>query len=176
MSPIPDVVVLLRENPELVAVLAVAIRFIRAYQNQVTWSEYRVIHRAKRGLLPLIYMVTKGSLHLINEKGGRDDAEFVATSEQSVRDVVRAFKSDGASLHLINSIKRRPDTHGDPLSTAHLIYTIDADQVEVYLFRNSDGTTDIYAHTEASVDNPLAHLTERQRDGDEYGVLPDLSE
>jgi len=53
------------------------------------------------------------------------------------------------------------------------VWTIEGQQVEAYLFQNSDGSTDLYAHTEASVDNPLAHLTERQRDGDKHGVLPE---
>jgi len=173
MLTLPDIVTVLSDNPEAVVVLAVVIRLARAYQSQLTWPEYRTLHRFKRGVIPVVYLATKGKLHLLNDKGGRDDGEFVATTDKSLRDTVRAFKDDGASLHLINSIKRRPDTNGDPLSAAHLIYTVDSDQVEVYLFRNSDGSTDIYAHTEASVDNPLAHLTERQEDGDEYGVLPD---
>jgi hypothetical protein len=173
MLTLPDIVTVLSENPEAVVALAVILRLVRAYQSQLTWPEYRMIHRFKRGVIPVLYLFTKGKLHLLNDKGGRDDAEFVATTDKSLRAAVRAFQDDGASLHLINSIKRRPDEHGDPLSAAHLIYTVDGDQVEVYLFTNSDGSTDIYAHTEASVDDPLRHLTERQRDGDKHGVLPD---
>jgi len=173
MPPIPDVVVLLQENPEAIALLTVVVRAIIVYQRQATWSEYRAIHRFKRGVFPLIYAVTRGALHLINDKDGRDDDEYVTTTSASVREVVKAFKADGASLHLLNSIKRRPDEHGDPLTAAHVVYMVGDDQVEVYLFRNNDGTTDIYAHTEASVEDPMAHLTERQRDGDQHGVIPD---
>jgi hypothetical protein len=173
MAPLPDIVTVLQDNPEAIALLTVVVRAVMVYQRQATWSEYRAIHRFKRGVFPLVYSVTRGALHLVNDKGGRDDAEFVATTDATVREVVKAFKADGASLHLLNSIKRRPDEHGDPLSAAHLIYTVGDDQVEVYLFRNSDGSTDLYAHTEASVEDPMAHLTERQRDGDRHDVIPD---
>lgn len=168
-----DIVQLLSDNPELVVMLAIVTRLARAWQTQLTWSEYREIHRLKRGVIPLVFRVTRGRLHLLNDKDGRDDDEFIATVDTSVRETVRAFCSDGASLHLINSIKRRPDRHGDPISAAHLIYTVGDEQVEIYLFRNFDGSTDVYSHTEASTDNPLEHLTERQRDGDLHGVIPD---
>lgn len=171
--PIPDIVVILQENPELLAVVTVAVQLIRTYQDRLSWSEYRTIHRAKRGLSPLVYLFTKGSLHLINDKGGRDDAEFVRTVDKPVRAVVQDLRAAGASLHLLNSIKRRPDERGDPLSAAHVIWTIDGEQVECYAFQNSDGSTDLYAQTEASVDDPMAHLTERVRDGDKHGVLPE---
>lgn len=170
---LPDIVTVLVDNPELVVVLAVVTRLIRAWQTQLTWSEYRAIHRLKRGVFPLVYRVTRGRLHLINDKDGRDDKEFVATADASVREVVRELSDSGASLHLLCSIKRRPDTHGDPLTAAHVIWTRGDTQVEGYLFDNSDGTADLYAHTEASTDNPLEHLTRRQQDGDTVGVLPD---
>lgn len=173
MLTLPDIVTVLSDNPELVIVLAVVIRLARAYQSQLTWPEYRTLHRFKRGVFPLVYMVTKGKLHLLNEKGGRDDAEYIRTVDKPVRAVVKDLQAAGASLHLLNSIKRRPDTNGDPLTAAHVVWTMDdGHQVEAYLFQNSDGSTDIYAHTESSVNDPLAHLTERQEDGDKYGVLP----
>jgi hypothetical protein len=114
---------------------------------------------------------------LVSRKGGRDDAEYVTTVGGSVREVVKDLQAAGASLHLINSIKRRPDTHGDPLTAAHVVWTIpgEGDQVEGYIFRNDDGTIDLYAHTEASTDNPLAHLTGTQTDGDAHGVVPELA-
>jgi len=169
----PDIVTVLVDNPELVVVLAVVTRLIRAWQNQLTWREYRELHRLKRGVFPLVYRVTGGRLHLINDKNGRDDAEFVATADASVREIFRELSDSGASLHLLCSIKRRPDERGDPLTAAHMVWTRGDTQVEAYLFDNADGTVDIYAHTEASTDNPLEHLTRRQKDGDTVGVLPD---
>jgi len=176
MASFPDVVVILQNNPELVVVLTVVVRALRAWQTELTWPEYRAIHRFKRGVFPLVFLVTKGRLHLINEKGGRDDAEFVRTVGASVRETAKSMRTAGGSLHLLCSIKRRPDTHGDPYTAAHVVWTMgDGNQVEAYLFQNDDGTVDVYAHTEASTDDPMAHLTERQRDGDEYGVLPDAA-
>jgi len=173
MVTLPDIAVVLTENPELVAVLAVVLRLARAYQSELTWPEYRAIHRFKRGVFPLAHMLAKGKLHLINEKGGRDDAEYVTTVDASPRETATIMRQHGASLHLLCSIKRRPDTHGDPLTAAHVIWTLEGDQVEAYAFNNNDGTTDVYCHTESSTDDPLAHLTDEQQDGDGYGVLPE---
>lgn len=170
-----DIVTFLAENPELVVVLGIVLRLARAWQTELTWSEYRAAHRFKRGVFPIVYLVTRGRLHLINDKDGRDDPEFVTTTSAGVRETVRRLRESGGTLHLLCSIKRRPDTYGDPLTTAHVIWTMpDGNQVEAYLFRNEDGTVDAFAHTEASTDDPMAHLTERQRDGDRYGVLPEL--
>lgn len=169
---------LLHEYPELVVLVGVAARLARAWQSQLTWSEYRALHRLKRGVLPLVYRFAPAKILVVSEKGGRDDAEYVATLDASVKKVVSDLKRAGGSLHLINALKRRPDTHGDPLSAAHVMWTIPGagDQVEAYLFRNADGTVDLYAHTEASVDRPLQHLTGEQIDGDDYGVLPELTD
>jgi len=170
---LPDIVTVLTDNSELLVVVTAVVQAIRMYQDRLSWSEYRTIHRFKRGVFPVVYLATKGKLHLINDKDGRDDAEYIRTVDKPVRDVVRDLRAAGASLHLLNSIKRRPDTHGDPLTAAHVVWTMDdGHQVEAYLFQNSDGSTDVYAHTEASTDDPIPHLTERQEDGDKYGVLP----
>lgn len=173
---LPSVVDLLSQHPELAVALAIALRLARAYQTELTWSEYRQLHRLKRGVFPLadrIPAVDKAVL-LVSDKGGRGDPEFVRTVDGSVRGVVQDLQAAGATLHLINSLKRRPDTHGDPLSAAHVIWTVNGgtEQVEGYLFKNSDGTVDLYAHTEAAITDPLAHLTGEQTDGDAYGVLP----
>lgn len=57
----------------------------------------------------------------------------------------------GGSPHLLKSLKRRPGEHGDRLSGAHLIWAHDSgDQTEAYLFRNADGSTEIYAHFETN--------------------------
>lgn len=178
---LPTVVEVLTANPELAIALAVLLRLARAYQSQLTWAEYRELHRLKRGVLPLLARlppVRASGVPLVSEKGGRDDAEYQTTVRGSVKETVRTLQDAGASLHLLNSLKRRPDTHGDPLSGAHVVWTIphEGDQVEGYLFRNDDGTVDLYAHTEASTDDPLAHLTGAQTDGDGYDVVPVVEE
>jgi hypothetical protein len=168
------IVELLQENYELVVMLGVVLRLARAYQTELTWPEYRAIHRVKRGVFPLLNRLIPG-LPLIHDKNGRDDAEFIATVDAGVRETVQALRGAGGTLHVLNSLKRRPDTHGDPYTAAHVVWYVGKDQVECYAFRNDDGTTDIFAHTETSTDDPLGHLTDRQINGDEYGVLPTLT-
>jgi len=173
---------LLREYPQLVAVVAIVARVARAWQASLTWPEYRVLHRFKRGVFPPVDYYAGSLILWVSEKGGRGDAEYQTTAIGTVRDTVRVLRDAGASLHLLSSLKRRPadfaggDPTGDTLTDAHLVWTIDADQVEAYLFRNDDGTVDVYAHTEASVDDPLEHLTGGQTDGDAYDVLPTIGE
>lgn len=178
---------LLREYPHLLVAVAIVARVARAWQAQLTWTEYRMIHRFKRGVFPLaeriptidvpvLGRIGPDSWLLVSQKGGRDDAEYETTVRGSVREVVASLQDAGASLHLLNSLKRRPDTHGDPLSAAHVVWTIreTGDQVEGYAFDNDDGTVDLYAHTESSTDDPLRHLTGEQTDGDDYDVLPEI--
>jgi len=163
---------LLTDHPELVLAVAIAARLLRALQAGLSWPEYRVAHRLKRGVLPLVDRVGGGRVFVVSEKGGRDDEEFLETVADPVRDVVSRLRDAGASPHLINSLKRRPDTHGDPLSAAHLVWTHENGmQTECYLFRNRDGSTDVYVHYETSVDDPLGHLTDGQADGDVRGVV-----
>jgi hypothetical protein len=166
------IVELLQENPELVVMLGVVLRLARAWQTGLTWPEYRAIHRVKRGVFPLADRVWPRFVH---NKNGRDDAEYIATVDTSVREAVQALRAAGGTLHVLNSLKRRPDTHGDPYTAAHVVWYVGGDQVEAYLFRNDDGTVDVHAHTETSTDDPLGHLTDRQINGDEYGVLPALA-
>lgn len=169
---LPDVVTLLSNNPTAVVALGIVMRLARAYQADLSWPEYRAIHRVKRGVFPLLQR-TVPVVSWVNEKRGRDDAEYVMTTPASVRETVRALREAGGTLHAVCSIKRRPDGHGDPLTAAHVAWFVGDEQVEAYLFRNSDGSTDLYCHTEASIDNPLAHLSGGQTDGDAHGVLPD---
>lgn len=164
---------LLREYPILLAAVALATRAARAYQTQLTWPEYVVAHRFKRGVLPVLdrLPVVGPAVLWISEKGGRDDAEYVTTIDASVREIVADLRRGGASLHLINSLKRRPGGHGDRLTAAHVVWTIEDEQVEAYAFENTNGTVDLYAHTETSTDDPLGHLTDPQTDGDAHGVV-----
>jgi hypothetical protein len=166
---------LLQEYPELVIVVGIVARLARAWQTQLSWAEYRLYHRLKRGVFPVVDSLAGGAILWVSDKGGRDDAEYIDTIELPHRDVVSALKRAGGSLHLLNSLKRRPDTHGDPLSIAHVVWHhVDGKQTEAYLFRNNNGSTDLYAHVETSVDDPLGHLTDEQLDGDTRGVLKDV--
>jgi hypothetical protein len=71
-------------------------------------------------------------------------------------------------------VKRRPTDHGDPLSIAHIVWDHGTDQTEAYLFRNDDGSTDVYAHFEPSPETPAEHVnSDNQQDGDPRGVVRD---
>jgi hypothetical protein len=173
------IVALLQENYELVVILGLVLRALRAWQTELTWPEYRAIHRVKRGVFPAYMRLSKAvallpSLPLVYDKNGRDDAEFIATVDAPLRRTVKSLRASGGTLHVLNSLKRRPDTHGDPYTAAHVVWYVGGDQVEAYLFRNDDGTVDVHAHTETSTDDPLGHLTDEQINGDKYGVLPTL--
>lgn len=152
---------LLSEHPELLALVAVLARLARAHQHGLSWPEYRILHRLKRGVFPPVDSALDGRALLVSQKGGRDDEEFIATAPESLWAVAARLRRGGGSPHLLNSLKRRLDEHGDRLSGAHLVWTHDSsEQTEAYLFANADGSTDVYAHFETSVDEPLGHLTD----------------
>jgi hypothetical protein len=177
-----QVVETVADNPVVFVALALLMRAGVAWQRELTWPEYRTLHGLRRLVFPWLQRLQPaGYGRWVSQKGSRDDAEFVATVQTDVRETAARLRRElderpTGSLHLLSSIKRRPDTHGDPLSAAHVVWTHDSThdgtaQTEAYLFRNSDGTTDVYAHYEASVVTPVDHLTEHQQDGDPRGIV-----
>jgi len=169
--PLQTAVGVLRENPELALALGVCLRAALAWQRGLSWYEYRTLHGIRRLAFPTLQQYAPVA-PFVRRKGGRDDAEFLTTRRGTVRATVRQLREAGGTLHLISSIKRRPSDHGDPLSRAHLVWThADGRQTEAYLFANSDGTTDVYAHVETSVTDPVGHLTETQTNGDARAVV-----
>jgi hypothetical protein len=164
----------LADSPALLVALALLMRAVLAWQRSLSWPEYRTLHGGKRLLFPVLQRrAPLGFDSFVNRKGGRDDAEYLRTSQASVRDTVARCTAAGGSLHLLNSIKRRPDTHGDPLTAAHVVFDHGTDQTEAFLFANDDdGTTDVYVHFEPSPETPLQHLGGgQQQDGDPRGVV-----
>lgn len=165
---------LLREYPHLLIAVAFVARLARAWQSQLTWAEYRTLHRLKRGVFPLVDRVAGNAILWVSTKRGRDDPEYLTTIDAPYREVVAALRAGGGSLHLLNSLKRRPDEYGDPLTVAHVMWThSDGTQTEAYLWSNADGSTDVAAHHEESTDHPLRHLTGGQSNGDVRGVVWD---
>jgi len=160
------------DHPEAVVVLAVVIRGVVAYQREVSWAEYRTVHAGKRALFPLLQTLTPGGFSFVNDKGlPADDAEHVTTVQASRRAVVAQLRRGGAELHLLSSIKRRPD---DSYSTAHVRWTHeDGRQTEAYLFDALDEPgVDLYAHAETAVEDPQGHIEDTQQvDGDPRGVV-----
>lgn len=171
MLVLQTVVGVLSENPELAIVLGLALRAVRAWQTELTWYEYRTLHGVKRLVLPAL---NSPALSTVSRKGNRGDPAFLTTYKGTVRATVTQLREGGGSLHLINTIKVRPGANGDPVSRAHLVWThADGRQTEAFLFKNDDGTTDVYVHVETSVSDPTGHLTDTVDAGDGRKVVSD---
>jgi len=156
-------------DPVPLAVLTLILAAAVHYQRGLTWTEYREIHRLKRRLFPRLDRVWP---HFVHEKGDVDDPEYLTTRPQSPRTVWKQLVSEGASPHVIASLKRRewPDGSVD-YSVAHAVWTHDdGTQTEAYLFHAPTGT-DVYAHRETSVTDADGHLSDPQTDGDPKGVV-----
>lgn len=168
------------EYPELAVAVALLVRLALAWQRGLSWYEYRTLHGIKRLTFPTLDRLFPGNI-FVNDKGGQDDSEYLTTMGVHYRDVVGLLRDAGGHLHLVSSIKRRPAGYGDTLSAAHVVFPGGSMQVEAYLFRNDDGSTDVYAHHETAPTDPEGHLTDPQFDGDPTGVIyaaldPDLPE
>jgi hypothetical protein len=183
----------LLQNPVFVAGLAVVMRAALAWQRGLSWPEYRILHGLKLIVFPPLQRYSPAALpapirrvpvlgrvltamltfnELVNRKGGRDGGEYVTTAPVGLKAVTGQLRDAGGSLHLINSLKRRPPGHGNLYSGVHLVWThADGTQTEVFGFANDDGTSDWYAHHETSVSDPEGHLSDGQTDGDPRGVL-----
>jgi len=157
-------------NPELAVLAALILRAILAWQRDLSWYEYRTLHGLKRFVAQRYPSDSIGPVSLVNRKGGRDDAEYLGHSEASPREVVRELRSEGFGLHLLASLKVRPERQA---TFAHVVMTHgDGKQTECYVFRADDGT-DIYAHLERSAGS-IRHLTDTdQVDGDPREVVPE---
>lgn len=160
------------QYPWVVVVLALLIRGGVAYQRGLSWYEYRTWHGLRRQLFPILQRYVP-VVRFVNVKpDGRDSDEYIATVDTSVRETAAQLRQGGGMYHLISSIKRRPEGHGDTLTRAHVVWLHDSgDQTECYLFANDDGTVDVYAHYEAAVTDPDAHLSEYQTQGDPRGMV-----
>jgi len=158
-------------DPVVLAVVTVAVVALMQYQRTLSWTEYRFIHRLKVRLAP--WGARNTSFLLITHKGYRDDAEYLLTREQSVREVWQTLVGAGGSPHLINSVKERQTPDGPQFSDAHVVWIDQGMQTEAYLFGNPDGSTDVYAHHEPAVHNADAHLDGPQTNGDPEGVVRD---
>lgn len=159
-----------------VSALAFILRAGLAWQGELSWYEYRTLHGMKRLAFPRLHPYAKkhvGFSSLVNDKGGRRDAEYLSTDPRGYKRVAGTLRAAGGDLHLISSVKRRPPDYGDPLTVAHVTFLHDdGTQSESYLFRNDDGTTDVYAHHEPSPADPDDHLGgNSQADGDPRGVV-----
>ena len=158
-------------DPALVALLAVVIRAVVAYQRGLSWYEYRTLHGLKRLLFPRLD--GRVGVSLVNEKGGVSDDEFVGHRTGSVKTIARTLVRAGGSYHLVCSIKRRHlRGRRQEYSAAHVVWFHDDDtQTEAYLFKHKRGV-DVYAHHETAVTDPDGHIENTQQvDGDPRGIV-----
>ncbi len=158
-------------DPRYYSVLLLAIVLLVQYQRTLSWTEYKQIHKLKVRYFPLIGQFT--SLFLISHKGGRDDAEYIETVDKSVKEVFTQLNKNGGSPHILCSIKKRPnpDGEGTQYSAAHILWLKGNNQNEAYLFENDDGSTDVYAHRETAVTDPVGHMSDKQVDGDPENII-----
>lgn len=143
----------------LVAVLIVAVH----YQRGLNYREYRTAHLVKSRLFAAFEKPIEDRLGagIVNDKGYRDDEEFIETVDKSPREVFRRVRQEhNASPHLLAATKRRSTPDGSQLTHSQLVKFDDDKnrQTEFYLFDNGDGSTDLYGHDEVSVFNPEDHL------------------
>jgi len=168
MAPVPSVL----DNPIAIALVTIAVFALLAYQRTLSWPEYRRLHGLKRVLVPIIDRRT--NLFVISSKGTpENDDEYLRTMSMTVRETFELLVDAGGSPHLVNSIKRRPESVETRYSAAHVVWTHDdGSQTEAYLFSSSDGTQ-VYAHHEPGVATVDEHLEGYQTDGDPRGVVTD---
>ena len=159
-------------DPRVYAALVAVIALALVAQKFLTWQTYSQLHRAKALAFPLLQPYVR--VLLVSRKGGRDDAEYLTTVDDSVRGVWGTLVAAGGSPHLLCSLKERPHPDGGTqLSSAHVVWIHnDGNQTEAYLFRVADGV-DVYAHSETAVTDADGHLSDPQTDGDVRGVVWD---
>ena len=158
-------------EPLLLGALLVVLAVLLAYQRTLSWSEYRLIHRAKVLLFPILQ--TKVNVLLVSSKGYRA-GEYLTTVDDSVSGVFKSLVRSGGSPHLICSVKERETPEGQrQYSAAHVVWLHnDGSQTEAYVFEAPDGGVDVQAHHEPGVLDAEAHLDgSNQTDGDPRGVV-----
>lgn len=152
-------------NPELVILLGIVIRILRAWQTQVTLPEYYALHQLKKKTFPFLDSYWP---HFVHQKNGQDDAEYLGSVDLSLTETLKTLRSGGGSLHLLNSLKQLPD---GSTSDGHVVWThSDGTQTEAYVFSHGNGV-DVYAHHETSVSDVQGHLEDAQTNGDPRGVV-----
>lgn len=151
-------------DPVPLAILTLAIFAAIQYQRTLSWPEYRAIHRFKLRVFPSL-----GPPFVHVKRRPEHDDEYLTTRDAPVRAVWQSLVDAGGSPHIISSVKQRPGADGGvEFSQAHVVwFHEDGSQTEAYIF--GDGS--VYAHHEPSVQDPEAHLSGPQTDGDPKGVV-----
>lgn len=160
-----DILEIVFSNPALTVTLTVLVLGAVNWQRGLTYRELRLAHIVKCRVFSILDpWARKRGRPLVNEA---NDADYERTIDANARTVSKAIM-DVFDPHLVATAKRRTSgwthsqwvqIHGDGLQT------------EVYLFRNPDGTTDVYVQVETAVTDPEGHLEDEQTHGDARGAF-----
>lgn len=170
MTNLQDVVL---SDPALLAALALLVRGAVAYQTSLTYPEFIAAHRLKCRVFQLLDPIaTRLGRPLVHTKEYREeDEEFDRTVPEGPK-MVASRIGDVFDGHLVATAKARMTPNG--IQFAHSQWRQvhgDGTQTEVFLFRNPDGSTDVYVHHETAVEDPEGHLTDHQGQGDVRGAF-----
>lgn len=163
-------------NPVLTALLAIVLLAIAHYVRGVGPRETILLDRFRRVLWrTLDDVVSRHGRPLLTDKTNAD-AEFITTVDGDLLTLLRALWSVGFRWNPLSTVKyRRVD--GTRRFALSVVYrdTVDAeDQQDVHVFRNGDGTFDVYGHYEPSVTNPADHVgADAQVPGDPKNIVTD---
>jgi hypothetical protein len=170
-----DIPQLVLGSTVLLILLRIIIHWLVAEQARLTYPEYQTIHTVKTLLFRIADpWASRRGRPLINDKDGREDAEYLTAWDGSPRDVLTTLHAEGWDYHLISTDKRRPD---GTLDGGHaVLYHDDGRQTEVYVFDAGHGMTHVYVHVETATTDPDGHLSDPQADGDPRGVVKEALE
>jgi hypothetical protein len=108
----------------------------------------------------------------VTEKGRED---YILTTEVSEPQVEERLHDDGYERNFLSTRKYRIIDGRKQWAAGSWVYDGGGRwQHHVYLFKNEDGTTDIYGHREPSVRHPHDHVTGPQDHGDYSGRITQL--
>jgi len=163
-------------NPALVALLAIVLMVVAQFVREVGPREAMVYDRFRRVLWrTLDRPLTKLGRPLLSDKSNADD-EYIVTVDGSLVGLLRTLWGAGFRWNPTSTVKfRRVD--GTRRFALSVVYrdSVDAeDQQDVHIFRNSDGTLDVYGHYEPSVTDPVDHIGgDEQVPGDPKEIVVD---
>lgn len=164
-----DIPELVLNTPELLIGLTVVILLIVAYQQTLSYQEYRFAHLTKSIVFKLAdaWATQRGRPLIRPKRQPSDSGEFVMTVDYSPKETYQKLREAGFSPHLVATTKVR---NGE-FTHAQLIYLHeDGQQTEVFFWPGENGV-DVYAHVETAVTNPTGHLTDGQELGDTRGKV-----
>ena len=147
------------DDPTLVSALGLLLLGLVYYLRTVGPRRALLIEAVRTIVFRLLDPIaTRYGRPLVRDKT-EDQDEFIATVDISELELARVFWQFDYRYNPISTKKYRVKERRQwsVLSAAYRDSIGDGEQHHVYVFRDPDGTLDIYGHREASVTNPDAH-------------------